>query len=159
MGYTVQDCAGGLTATAGTGGKCVLLRGDMDALKLTEDNGLPYRSTMGMRICAVTICTPRSCWAPPRCRGSVHWAERSDTCVQYEPARSTGLTEPQSTAAQRLHTFIPCPSDRLFYPAFFSLVESAYDQLSKSAAFFPVFPCFDIPYIRFLFQVVPSSPM
>ena len=47
MGYTVQDCAGGLTATAGTGGKCVLLRGAMDALKLTEDNGLPYRSTNG----------------------------------------------------------------------------------------------------------------
>ena len=47
MGYTVQDCAGGLTATAGTGGKCVLLRGDMDALKLTEDNDLPYRSTNG----------------------------------------------------------------------------------------------------------------
>lgn len=47
MGYTVSDCGWGLTATIGKGGKCVLLRADMDALKLTEENNLPYRSTNG----------------------------------------------------------------------------------------------------------------
>ena len=47
MGYDVQDCGDGLTATAGKGGKCILLRADMDALKLTEDNDLPYRSKNG----------------------------------------------------------------------------------------------------------------
>lgn len=47
MGYAVSDCGGGLTATVGEGGKCILLRADMDALKLTEENDLPYKSTNG----------------------------------------------------------------------------------------------------------------
>lgn len=47
MGYQVSDCGGGLTCTAGSGGPVILLRADMDALKVTEDNDLPFKSTNG----------------------------------------------------------------------------------------------------------------
>lgn len=45
LGYAVSDCGQGLTATVGKGGSVILLRADMDALAIREDNDLPYRST------------------------------------------------------------------------------------------------------------------
>ena len=47
-GYdNVQEIAGGVTCTAGNGGKVLLIRGDMDALSQVEDTGLPYACTTG----------------------------------------------------------------------------------------------------------------
>ena len=37
----------GVTCTAGSGGKTILLRGDMDALPMAEETGLPFASTNG----------------------------------------------------------------------------------------------------------------
>jgi amidohydrolase len=49
MGYVPRPCGGGVVATVGrAGGKTVLLRGDMDALPMAEDSGLPFASTCGM---------------------------------------------------------------------------------------------------------------
>ena len=49
MGYEVQDiCECGFVAIAGKeGGKCILLRGDMDALPMEEKTDLPFKSTNG----------------------------------------------------------------------------------------------------------------
>ncbi len=46
-GYTPVDCGDhGVTATVGgkNGGKCILIRADMDALPLKEESGLPFAS-------------------------------------------------------------------------------------------------------------------
>lgn len=49
MGYTVKDCGrAGLTTTVGRqGGKTILLRGDMDALPMAEESGVPFASKNG----------------------------------------------------------------------------------------------------------------
>jgi amidohydrolase len=47
MGYQPQDCGDhGITACVGGthGGKCILLRADMDALPMNEESGLPFAS-------------------------------------------------------------------------------------------------------------------
>lgn len=41
-----EDCSC-VTATIGKGGKCILLRADMDALPVPEESGLPFASTNG----------------------------------------------------------------------------------------------------------------
>lgn len=47
-GYEPQACGEmGITCTIGQGERVFLLRGDMDALPLTEDNDLPFRSVNG----------------------------------------------------------------------------------------------------------------
>ncbi|MGI5990538.1 MAG: M20 metallopeptidase family protein [Lachnospiraceae bacterium] len=45
-GYEPQRCGkSGVTAVAGQGGKVILLRGDMDALPMKEESGLPFAAT------------------------------------------------------------------------------------------------------------------
>ena len=45
MGYDPKRCGGGVVACVGkTGGKTVLLRGDVDALPMKEESGLPFAS-------------------------------------------------------------------------------------------------------------------
>ena len=45
MGYDPKPCGGGVVACVGkTGGKTVLLRGDVDALPMKEESGLPFAS-------------------------------------------------------------------------------------------------------------------
>lgn len=47
-GYEPQLCGkAGVTCVAGQGGKVVILRGDMDALPMTEESGLEFASTNG----------------------------------------------------------------------------------------------------------------
>ena len=49
MGYEPKELAGGITAeiTGSDTGTCVLLRADMDALRVTEQTDLPFRSQNG----------------------------------------------------------------------------------------------------------------
>lgn len=49
LGYKPEICAGGVVATCGTGesGKTFLIRGDMDALPISEQSGEPFSSTNG----------------------------------------------------------------------------------------------------------------
>ena len=47
-GYEPQLCGkSGVTATVGNGGKVLLIRGDMDALPMAEQTGLPFAATNG----------------------------------------------------------------------------------------------------------------
>ena len=45
--YEVYEDCSCVTATIGKGGKCILLRGDMDALPVPEESGLSFASTNG----------------------------------------------------------------------------------------------------------------
>lgn len=42
--YEIYEDCSCVTATIGNGGKCILLRGDMDALPVKEESGLPFAS-------------------------------------------------------------------------------------------------------------------
>lgn len=46
-GLEPEDCGCGITATLGKGGKCILLRADMDALPMVECSGEPFACTSG----------------------------------------------------------------------------------------------------------------
>ena len=44
MKIKVEVCGNGLIAMIGKGSPCILLRADMDALRMREDNDLPFKS-------------------------------------------------------------------------------------------------------------------
>ena len=56
-GLKPTECGHGVTATLGKPGKTLLLRADMDALKVKEKTDLPAKRLMP----ADTICTRRCC--------------------------------------------------------------------------------------------------
>ena len=47
LGIDAQPCGHGVTATVGKGGKCLLLRADMDALPMGEESGLDFACPTG----------------------------------------------------------------------------------------------------------------
>ena len=47
-GLEPKECGYGVTATLGKGGKCILLRADMDALPMPEESGEPFACKDGM---------------------------------------------------------------------------------------------------------------
>ncbi|MBQ8833510.1 MAG: amidohydrolase [Oscillospiraceae bacterium] len=48
-GLEPKECGHGVTATLGRGGKCILLRADMDALPMAEESGEPFACPAGTR--------------------------------------------------------------------------------------------------------------
>ena len=65
MGYAPRRLGGGVVAeiTGKDTGRCVLLRADMDALKVAERPTLPSARKTGICTPAGTICTRPCCWA------------------------------------------------------------------------------------------------
>lgn len=59
LGYAPRDMAGGVTAdiTGTDTGRCVLLRTDMDALRIREATGLEFQSENGAMHACGMICT------------------------------------------------------------------------------------------------------
>jgi len=47
LGIDAQPCGYGVSATIGKGGKCILLRADMDALPMAEESGLDFACPTG----------------------------------------------------------------------------------------------------------------
>ena len=47
LGIDAKPCGHGVTATVGQGGKCLLLRADMDALPMAEESGLDFACPTG----------------------------------------------------------------------------------------------------------------
>ena len=48
-GITPRECGHGISATIGNGGKCILLRADMDALPMAEESGETFACPTGMQ--------------------------------------------------------------------------------------------------------------
>ena len=46
-GLEPKECGYGVTATLGHGGKCIMLRADMDALPMPEESGEPFACPTG----------------------------------------------------------------------------------------------------------------
>ena len=72
MGYEPKELAGGITAeiTGSDTGTCVLLRADMDALRVTEQTDLPFRSQNGcMHACGHDMHTAMLLGAAKLLRG------------------------------------------------------------------------------------------
>lgn len=69
LGYEPRELGGGVVAelTGEDMGRCILLRADMDALKVKEKTDLPFRSEKAACTPADTICMPRCCWALQGC--------------------------------------------------------------------------------------------
>lgn len=69
LGYEPRELGGGVVAelTGEDMGRCILLRADMDALKVREKTDLPFRSETAACTPADTICMPRCCWALQGC--------------------------------------------------------------------------------------------
>jgi len=47
LGIDAESCGHGVSATVGAGGKCILLRADMDALPMEEESGLDFACPTG----------------------------------------------------------------------------------------------------------------
>ena len=63
LGYPAQELAGGVAAdiTGEDTGRCILLRADMDALRIREDTGLEFQSENGkMHACGHDLHAPSS---------------------------------------------------------------------------------------------------
>ena len=54
-GITPQECGHGVTATIGHGGKCILLRADMDALPMGEESGESFACPSETKVCCTAI--------------------------------------------------------------------------------------------------------
>ena len=122
MGYEpkrVGEC--GLTCTVGrSGGKCFLLRADMDALPVKEDTGLPFAATNGrMHACGHDCHTASLLGAAKLLK--VHEAELEGLVkFMFQPAEETmeggkmmldnGILEnPKVDAALGMHVFTNMP--------------------------------------------------
>lgn len=69
LGYEPRELGGGVVAelTGEDTGRCILLRADMDALKVKEKTDLPFRSETAACTPVDTICMPRCCWVLQGC--------------------------------------------------------------------------------------------
>ncbi|MBQ7093225.1 MAG: amidohydrolase, partial [Clostridia bacterium] len=51
IGINAEKCGKGVMAMIGSGGKCILLRADMDALPMKEESGLDFASENNAHTC------------------------------------------------------------------------------------------------------------
>ena len=123
MGYEPKELAGGITAeiTGSDTGNCVLLRADMDALCVTEQTDLPFRSQNGcMHACGHDMHTAMLLGAAKLLRG--HQSKLNGTVkLVFQPDEEgfTGakamlaagvLREPAPQAGFALHVHSGTPS-------------------------------------------------
>ena len=123
LGLTVQTGVGGTGVVAlkrGDGGRCVLLRADMDALPIEEASDVPYRSTYAgvMHACghdghvAIGLEVARRL-APARLRGSVKFAfQPAEEAANGADAmiRDGVLADPEVHAAFGIHLWNDLPT-------------------------------------------------
>ena len=78
-GLEPKECGYGVTATLGHGGKCIMLRADMDALPMPEESGEPFACPTGN----VDMTSTQLCFLQQlRClkRMSLNWKEQLNLC-------------------------------------------------------------------------------
>ena len=76
-GLEPKECGYGVTATLGHGGKCIMLRADMDALPMPEESGEPFACPTGKE-----AHTCGHDFQQLRClkRMSLNWKEQLNLC-------------------------------------------------------------------------------
>lgn len=120
-GYEPKQCGkAGVTATVGNGGKCILLRADMDALPMREDSGLPFAATNGNCHSCGHDCHPAMLLGAAKIL-KAHESELAGTVkFMFQPGEETGngaddmikdglMENPKVDAAMGIHTAITMP--------------------------------------------------
>ena len=126
VAYEVYEDCSCVTATVGQGGKCILLRGDMDALPVEEKADVDFKSTNGcMHACghdfhatsllgAVKLLKARE----SELKGTVKFIFQSgeETFAGAKAAIECGVMEhPHVDAAFGTHVFAAMPLNTIFY--------------------------------------------
>ena len=114
MGYDPRPLAGGLTAdiTGRDTGRCVLLRADMDALRITERTDLPFRAENGaMHACGHDLHAAMLLGAAQLLRQ--HQAELSGTVRLVFQPDEEGFTGAKAMLAAGVLTAEPRPQSAL----------------------------------------------
>ena len=77
-GLETKECGYGVTATLGHGGKCIMLRADMDALPMPEESGEPFACPTGKEAhaCGHGFLQQLRCLK----RMSLNWKEQLNLC-------------------------------------------------------------------------------
>ena len=77
-GLEPKECGYGVTATLGHGGKCIMLRADMDALPMPEESGEPEKKLTHVDMTSMQLCFLQQL----RClkRMSLNWKEQLNLC-------------------------------------------------------------------------------
>ena len=120
-GYEPKQCGkGGVTATVGQGGKCILLRADMDALPMREDSGLPFAATNGNCHSCGHDCHPAMLLGAAKIL-KAHEGELAGTVkLMFQPGEEIGagaddmikhglMENPKVDVAMGIHTAITMP--------------------------------------------------
>lgn len=120
-GYEPRPCGkAGVTATVGKGGKCILLRADMDALPMREESGLPFAAENGNCHACGHDCHPAMLLGAAKILKE-HESELAGTVkFMFQPGEETGLgaadmiehgllEDPKVDAAMGIHTAITLP--------------------------------------------------
>lgn len=132
MGYEVNACGDGLVAVIGSGSPCLLLRADMDALKVQEENDLPFCAKNGYgHMCGHDMHTAILLGAAQllmnhadALKGTVKlmFQTGEETMHGAESMLNAGVLEaPHVDAALGLHVMTPLDNGALIYktgPAF-----------------------------------------
>lgn len=123
-GYEPQKCGkAGVTATVGHGGKCILLRADMDALPMREESGLPFAATNGNCHACGHDCHPAMLLGAAKLLKD-HESELAGTVkFMFQPGEEVGhgaddmiknglLENPHVDAALGIHTAVTFPDSQ-----------------------------------------------
>ncbi len=123
-GYEPERCGkSGVTATVGNGGKCILLRADMDALPMQEESGLPFAAVNGNCHSCGHDCHPAMLLGAARLLKN-HEEELGGTVkFMFQPGEEVGqgaqdmidhglMENPHVDAAVGIHTAITFPDSK-----------------------------------------------
>lgn len=120
-GYDPIQCGkAGVTATVGSGGKCILLRADMDALPMREDSGLPFAATNGNCHSCGHDCHPAMLLGAAKILKQHEHELKGTVKFMFQPGEETGqgaadmiknglMENPHVDAALGIHTAITMP--------------------------------------------------
>ncbi len=120
-GYDPKPCGkGGVTALAGSGGKCILLRADMDALPMAEDSGLPFAATNGNCHSCGHDCHPAMLLGAAKLLKEHEGELKGTVKFMFQPGEEIGagaddmiqnglMEDPKVDAAMGIHTAITMP--------------------------------------------------
>lgn len=117
-GYEPSRCGkSGVVATVGYGGKCILLRADMDALPMREESGLPFAATNGNCHACGHDCHPAMLLGAAKLLKAHEGELKGTVKLMFQPGEEVGqgaqdmienglMDNPHVDAALGIHTSI-----------------------------------------------------